>query len=134
MAQARDPKSDLPGDAGPPVEGRRWAWVKLGAWGGAIVVLLCAAAVATWLVARVQTALTDRSQRAEPTIPVVETPPTPAPATMSAPETAPTPRPEPTPAPEPVATPDQMAGGVEPAAPPAPVEAAPPRRPLVMRR
>ena len=87
MAQAHDPRSDLRGDAGPPVEGRRWAWVKLGAWGGAIVVLLCAAAVATWLVARVQTALTDRSQRAEPTIPVVETPPTPAP--VAAPAAAP---------------------------------------------
>ncbi|GAW41445.1 hypothetical protein SH203_01851 [Brevundimonas sp. SH203] len=131
MPQARDPRSDLPGDAGPPVEGRRWAWVKVGAWGGAIVVLLCAAAVATWLVARVQTALTDRSEKAEPGIEVVETLPEPAAATT------PAPAPAPVIAPEPVAPPDAVARDVEPVAPPppveAPVEATPPRRPLLMQ-
>ncbi|GAA0212268.1 hypothetical protein QOZ96_002446 [Brevundimonas nasdae] len=42
-----DPRLDLPGSASPPIDGSRWFWVKLAAWGGAIVLLLCAAAVVT---------------------------------------------------------------------------------------
>ena len=43
---ADGPRPDLPGSAEPPLEGRRWLWVKLGAWGAAILLLICAAAVA----------------------------------------------------------------------------------------
>ncbi|WP_292226803.1 hypothetical protein [Brevundimonas sp.] len=42
-----DPRPDLPGSAGPPIDGPRWMWVKLAAWGGAVALLLCAAAVVT---------------------------------------------------------------------------------------
>ena len=42
-----DPRPDLPGSAGPPIDGPRWMWVKLAAWGGAVGLLLCAAAVVT---------------------------------------------------------------------------------------
>ena len=85
MQQDRDPRSDLPGDAGPPVEGRKWAWVKACAWGGAVVVLLCTAAVATWLVSQVQTALVDQpkeaaSERLAFEAPPVVAPPQPAPS------------------------------------------------------
>lgn len=75
MQQDGDPRSDLPGAAGPPIEGRRWAWVKIFAWAGAVVVLLCAAAVATWLVSRVQTALEDRPEASAPERVVVEATP-----------------------------------------------------------
>lgn len=42
-----DPRLDLPGSSSPPIDGSRWLWVKLAAWGGAIALLLCAAAVVT---------------------------------------------------------------------------------------
>lgn len=120
MPHDRDPRSDLPGAAGPPVEGRQWAWVKVCAWGGAIVVLLCAAAVATWLVSRVQTALVDRPEASAPERLVVEVPLVVAP---------------PKPAPAPVSVPADVEAVVVEQAPPAP---SPPqtesRRPLLMQR
>ncbi|WP_292019618.1 MULTISPECIES: hypothetical protein [unclassified Brevundimonas] len=120
MQQGRDPRTDLPGAAGPPVEGRRWAWVKAGAWGGAIVFLLCAAAVTTWLVTRVQTAVANGRQEATPRNQVVEPPPVVY---------------EPTPAPEPVtAEADVATVEVEPVSTEPPAQDAPPRRPLRMQR
>ncbi|HBI20311.1 MULTISPECIES: hypothetical protein [unclassified Brevundimonas] len=118
MQQARDPRTDLPGAAGPPVEGARWAWVKAGAWGGAIVVLLCAAAVTTWLVTRVQTAVTTERQEATPKTQVVEPPPV-----ISEPTA------EPLPVERDVATVD-----VESVSPEPPAQDAAPRRPLRMQR
>ena len=88
MQQDRDPRTDLPGAAGPPVEGPRWAWVKVCAWGGAILVLLCVAAVATWLVSRVQTALVERPKETAAERVIVEPPPVvapPQPAPVSVP-------------------------------------------------
>lgn len=123
MPQDRDPRSDLPGAAGPPVEGRQWAWVKVCAWGGAIVVLLCAAAVATWLVSRVQTALVDRPKASAPERLVVEVPPVVAP---------------PKPAPAPVSVPADVETVVVEQATPEPPAPSPPqterRRPLLMQR
>ena len=120
MQQGRDPRTDLPGAAGPPVEGRRWAWVKAGAWGGAIVVLLCAAAVTTWLVTRVQTAVTNGRDAATPGIQVVEPPPV---------VSGPAPAPEPVTAETDVATVE-----VEPVSTEPPAQEVPPRRPLRMQR
>ena len=121
MPQDRDPRSDLPGAAGPPVEGRQWAWVKVCAWGGAIVVLLCAAAVATWLVSRVQTALVDRPEASARERLVVEVPPVVAP-----------------PAPAPVSVPADVGTVVVEQATPEPPAPSPPeterRRPLLMQR
>ena len=54
MTPDRDPRLDLPGATRPPLEGRRWAWVKIAAWAGAVAVVLCVAAV----VARLVSALT----------------------------------------------------------------------------
>ncbi|WP_313013675.1 hypothetical protein [Brevundimonas sp.] len=118
MQQGRDPRTDLPGAAGPPVEGARWAWVKAGAWGGAIVVLLCAAAVTTWLVTRVQTAVTNGREEATPGIEVVEPPPVIA---------------DPTAEPAPADT-DAATVEVEPVSPEPTAQDAPPRRPLRMQR
>ncbi len=120
MQQGRDPRADLPGAAGPPVEGRRWAWVKAGAWGGAIVVLLCAAAVTTWLVTRVQTAVTNGREEATPRIQVVEPPPVVS---------------EPTPASKPVTVETDVAtADVEPVPTEPPAQEDQPRRPLRMQR
>lgn len=41
-----DARPDLPGSTTPPVEGVRWVWVKLGAWGVAIGLILLVAFVA----------------------------------------------------------------------------------------
>lgn len=120
MQQGRDPRTDLTGAAGPPVEGRRWAWVKAGAWGGAIVVLLCAAAVTTWLVTRVQTAVTNGRQEATPRIQVVEPPPVVS---------------EPVPTPKPVTVEADVATvEVEPVSTEPSAQDAPRRRPLRMQR
>jgi hypothetical protein len=109
MQQDHDPRTDLPGAAGPPVEGRRWAWVKVCAWGGAVVVLLCAAAVTTWLVSRVQTALADGPKAAASERLAVEAspvaPPSPQPSPVTVPATVETvvveqAPPEPPPAPQ----------------------------------
>ena len=123
MPQDRDPRSGLPGAAGPPVEGRQWAWVKVIAWGGAIVVLLCAAAVATWLVSRVQTALVDQPEEAALERVVVEAPPVVV-----------TPQPEPAPVsiPADVDTVVVVQAPTEPPSPPAAPESER-RRPLLMQ-
>ena len=47
MDQPRDPRLDLPGSASPPVEGRRWFWIKLGAWGLAIGLIVAVSVVAS---------------------------------------------------------------------------------------
>lgn len=120
MQQDRDPRSDLPDAAGPPVEGRQWAWVKVCAWGGAVVVLLCAAAVTTWLVSRVQTALVDREEAAPERL-VVEAPPV-----------VPTPQPAPVTVPVSVETVEADPPPPEPPAPVAPQTER--RRPLLMQR
>nr|WP_314437962.1 hypothetical protein [uncultured Brevundimonas sp.] len=44
---ADDRRPDLPGSAEPPLEGRRWFWIKVGAWGASILLLIAAAAVAS---------------------------------------------------------------------------------------
>lgn len=50
MTEDRDPRLDLPGATTPPVEGARWLWVKLGAWGLALLLL----AGAAWVVSSVR--------------------------------------------------------------------------------
>ena len=46
MAETDDPRLDLPGSTTPPIDGVRWLWVKLGAWGVAIGLILLLAFVA----------------------------------------------------------------------------------------
>ena len=47
MAGTEDARPDLPGSTTPPIDGVRWLWVKLGAWGVAIGLILLIAFVAT---------------------------------------------------------------------------------------
>ena len=103
-----------PARRGPRWRARRWAWVKAGAWGGAIVVLLCAAAVTTWLVTRVQTAVTNGRDAATPGNQVVEPPPV---------VSEPAPAPEPVTAEADVATVEVEPVSTEPPAQEAPVSA-----------
>lgn len=134
MSQADDPRPDLPGAGGPPVEGARWAVVKVWAWCGAIVLLLCAAAVATWLVVRVQTAVSARSQAAQQVIEVIE----PAPEAPAAVAPVAASAPDPAPMSVPVEAPPPAVAPSPPEAAPAPLEPAPQeapsRRPLLMHR
>ena len=84
-----DPRLDLPGSASPPIDGSRWLWVKFAAWGGAIALLLCAAAVVTMGVSSLLKR--DRGEPASPQPVVVESVEASAPVSMDA---SPPPKPQ----------------------------------------
>lgn len=58
-----DARPELPGSTTPPVEGVRWVWVKLGAWGLAIGLILLAAFVAAVVIGGVSRRAGDGADR-----------------------------------------------------------------------
>ena len=54
MTEERDPRLELPGATTPPVEGRRWLWVKLGVWVLALLLMVGAAWSVAWVLSTVR--------------------------------------------------------------------------------
>lgn len=83
MTDDMDPRLDLPGATTPPVEGRRWLWVKLGVWGVALALIIGAAWSVAWVLSNVRVRL-DLPPAAEAppaeTLPSYTAPPEAAPA------------------------------------------------------
>jgi len=54
MTEERDPRLELPGATTPPIEGRRWLWVKLGVWVLALLLMVGAAWSVAWVLSTVR--------------------------------------------------------------------------------
>ena len=54
MTEEQDPRLELPGATTPPVEGRRWLWVKSAVWGAALLLMIAAAWAGAWVLTSVR--------------------------------------------------------------------------------
>lgn len=86
MAEPRDDlesaRPDLPGGGEPPLEGGRWAVIRLAFWGGGVLLTLLAALFAASLLSRGAKRVLDRPEAPPPVVVTIPEPPpvaTPAP-------------------------------------------------------
>lgn len=87
MTEDKDPRLELPGATTPPVEGRRWLWVKAGVWGAALALMIGAAWSVAWVVSNVRVRLD--------LPPTAEAPPSATPPSDTAPPETPSAAPAP---------------------------------------